>query len=390
MRKFSAHRIYPVNRPSIPYGIIETDDDGTIISIRETGGHPVEESGLVFYSGIIIPGMVNAHCHLELSHLEGLIPEHTGITGFVSQINQIRKSDTGQIMKAATAADLKMYLDGISGTGDISNNGITLPIKQNSRIRYHSFFEVFGLDKTSASNRFHEAVNLAQTFTEAGLSCSLTPHAPYSTGTDLWKLLSCVPDLTRRISIHHDESPEEVDLLERRSGVMADSFRQSGFDLDNLPAEAADVYRLLGQYLPDSQWLLVHNTVTDPASVAQGSKPGVYWVLCPRSNQYIENRLPDIRGFSESSLTVCLGTDSLASNRGLSVLEEMKTILQVAPEIGFETVLQWATLNGAKALGMDKELGSIEPGKKPGLVNIPVFDWENETLATESIPCRIA
>jgi aminodeoxyfutalosine deaminase len=388
MRKFSAHRIYPVSGPPIPFGIIETTADGTILNIRNPGG-PVEEAGLEFHSGIIVPGFVNAHCHLELSHLGGLIPQHSGISGFVSELGKIRVSDTEIIRKAARKADRDMYLEGISGAGDISNTGITLSIKQKSHIRYHTFIEVFGLDKEISTIRFEQASQLIKSFNEAGLPHSMSPHAPYSVGIELWNLLSGENTPTRRISIHHDESPQEREFLENRTGVLADDFRKAGLDLTRLPEEAPHIFELLGKYLPGSEWLLVHNTMTEALPEPGYPKPGIYWVLCPRSNRYIENLLPDFEQFATSGLCICLGTDSLASNLSLSILEEMKVIMEAVPGISFDTVLKWATSNGANALGMENNLGTIENGKSPGLVNIPVFDWNNDSLSADSKPLRL-
>lgn len=389
MRKFSAHRVYPVSGPAISFGIIETADNGTILNIRSTGGHPAEEAGLEFYSGIIVPGLINAHCHLELSHLAGLVPRHTGISGFVSEIRKIRAGDPEKIRRAAAEADQKMFLEGVSGAGDISNTDITLATKQNSRIRYNTFIEVFGLDKNNAATAFKQALLLAKTYENAGLPHSISPHAPYSVGTDLWELLTNASAHNGRISIHHDESPEERELLEHRTGKLSEYLRQAGFDLTRIPDEAPDVLKLLGKYLPGPEWILVHNTFSDPRSSAVLAKSGVYWVLCPRSNQYIENSLPDFERFAASGVTVCLGTDSLASNLTLSLLEEMKTTMKAAPGLTFDTVLQWATLNGARALGMEETLGTIETGKNPGLVNIPVFDWDHNRLSADSRSNRL-
>ena len=389
MRKFSAHRIYPVSSPPIDFGIIETTNDGTILNIRDTGGQPVEETGLEFYSGIIVPGFVNTHCHLELSHLKSLIPEHTGISGFIAEVSKIRSADTERILEASRQADQMMYQQGISGTGDISNTVITLSIKNKSQIQYHTFIELFGLDPQMAASRFGLAREIADSFKKAQLPYSFSPHAPYSVSVDLWEMLSRETDQTRRISIHHDESMAEREILKHRSGPMAETFKNAGFNLSALPDEAHSVFRLLGKYLPGSDWILVHNTITDPLLASGQSKPGVYWALCPRSNRYIENQLPDIARFAASNLTVCLGTDSLASNHSLSVLDEMITITEAVPEIGFDTLLRWATFNGACALGMEGNLGTIEPGKRPGLVNIPVFDWKKEGLLANSKPIRL-
>jgi aminodeoxyfutalosine deaminase len=389
MRKFSAHRIYPVSSAPIPFGIIETDDNGTLLNIRDTGGQPVEEAGLEFYPGIIIPGMINAHCHLELSHLKGLIPEHTGIAGFVSEVTKIRPTDPQNIQRAASEADRVMYMQGTSAVGDISNNGITLQIKQRSKIFYHTFIEIFGLEKEVAALRFEQALQLAKDYQDAGLPHSITPHAPYSVGTTLWKLLSQDSSHTRRISIHHDESPGERELLDKRTGILADSFRKAGFDLAGIPIEAYDIFQLLEKYLKHSHWLLVHNTLSSPGWAQTNIREGIYWVLCPRSNRYIENRLPDLQGFADFDIKACLGTDSLASNHNLSITEEMKTIQEAVPGLPFEVILKWATINGAQALGMEKELGTMEIGKNPGLVNIPIFDWKNDRLTVDSHSIRL-
>jgi cytosine/adenosine deaminase-related metal-dependent hydrolase len=414
MRKFSAHRICPVSAPPIPFGIIETDDDGTILSIRETGGQPSEEAGLEFYNGLIIPGFINTHCHLELSHLKGRIPESTGLTGFLARIRENRSGSPEEIKVAATNADALMYEEGISAVGDICNTTDTAVIKDHSPVRYHSFIEIFGLDPSTASSRFNQSL----LYTSSFLLSTLSPHSPYSVGRSLWELLRDHPALTQRISIHHAESQEERELLEKGTGPLAEDFRKAGMDISQLPAHANDILFLLNNYMPDSQVLLVHNLNDNP-----GFPPGAtdlhhasrimhhektyppptpslksgrglrhqpfFYVLCPNSNLYIHNRLPDFNRFAGSGEIVCLGTDSLASNRNLSILEEMKTVLEVAPEIPFEVILRWATLNGAKALGMDHELGTLEPGKRPGLVSVTPFDYRSAKLKPESRARRL-
>jgi cytosine/adenosine deaminase-related metal-dependent hydrolase len=206
-------------------------------------------------------------------------------------------------------------------------------------------------------------------------------------GTALWELLSTRPDLTSCISIHHNESLEERELLEKMTGPLADYFRESGFDLSQIPATAGDVYVLLRKYLPHARILLIHNVVK--GEQAWRSDPGYFYVLCPNSNQYIHRMMPDFQSFDELRGTVCLGTDSLASNHKLSILEEMKTVLNHSPETGFEKVLEWATINGARALGFDAEMGTLGQGKKPGLVNISLFDLEKGTLKPGSRAKRI-
>jgi len=388
MRKFSAHRICPVTSPPVPFGIVETDDDGTVIRIRETGGNPAEEAGLEFYSGLIVPGFINAHCHLELSHLKGLVPQHTGLTGFITAVRDLRASESVRIIEAARSHDQRMFAEGISAVGDICNTTDTAEIKKSSPIRYHNFIELFGLDPATSQIRFDKALLSPSSF----LLSTLSPHSPYSTGITLWELLRAHPELTGRISIHHAEGPEEKELLEVGTGPLADSFRRLGFDLSQIPALAKNVFSLLDEYLPGSQTLLVHNLSmeTDNLQLSRITRhESRYFVLCPNSNLYIHNQAPDFMGFAESGLTICLGTDSLAANQALSVLGEMKTIQQVAPDLPFETLLRWGTLNGARALGMERELGSIESGKRPGLVNISGFNLRDGRVEDNSLAARL-
>ena len=157
MPKYSAHLVCPVGSDPIPYGIVETDPDGTILRIRETGGQPVEEAGLEFYPGLLVPGFVNAHCHLELSHLKGDISSGEGLSGFIQAINTNREAPENRILAAAREADRIMHFEGIAAVGDISNSDITLEIKKKSRIFYHTFAEAVGLTDTVASARFEKA-----------------------------------------------------------------------------------------------------------------------------------------------------------------------------------------------------------------------------------------
>jgi aminodeoxyfutalosine deaminase len=127
--------------------------------------------------------------------------------------------------------------------------------------------------------------------------------------------------------------------------------------------------------------LFVHNILTTSEELrdAHDWSEHVYWATCPNANLYIENRLPDYRAFVNGNARVTIGTDSLASNWQLSILDEMKTIARYASYVPFENLVRWATLNGAQALGFDDTLGSIDVGKRPGL-NLLNFDPEKDRL----------
>jgi len=128
--------------------------------------------------------------------------------------------------------------------------------------------------------------------------------------------------------------------------------------------------------------ILVHNSFTsaDDISAAKKQMPNSFWCLCPNANQYIEQTMPPIELLRSSGVSIIVGTDSYASNWTLNILNELKTIPQYNPQIPLEEMLGWATINGARALQMDKHLGSFETGKKPGVVIIENVAGDNNLL----------
>ena len=157
MKYFSAQYIFTNNGPPLKRGIITTDDDGTIISVEDTGGILPERHSLEFYNGIIVPGFVNCHCHLELSWMKDRIPEQTGLGGFLSTLTGIRSGGVDESDKAIASADRSMADEGVVLCADICNSSSTFSVKKKGRIRYINFLEVFGIDPASAEKRLAAA-----------------------------------------------------------------------------------------------------------------------------------------------------------------------------------------------------------------------------------------
>ena len=369
MRYLSAHYIFPISSPPLKNGIICVDDDGSINQLIDTSGKPEEYEKLEFYNGILVPGFVNAHCHLELSHLHGVMKPNGGLPDFISSIGKLRRASDEIIIAAAKAADGEMWRNGIVAVGDISNNACTFPVKRDSPIRYRTFVEVFGLDNSRSEEIFTAAKQVEQEYLRAGMSASIAPHAIYSVSGALWNVLYQSYQLSppQVISMHYQESGEETDIYREGKG---------------------EVSQMTDCLQKASQCLLVHNTFSSEDDLSRyfTQRERFYFVLCPGSNLFIQNRLPDFSLFSTQKLyrNVCLGTDSSASNTGLSILEEMKIIQQHAPEIPLEMLLQWATLNGAKSLNFDHLLGSFGKSKAPGINLITHVDFENKRLTKKS------
>lgn len=391
MRKIAATYIFPGNQPPIKNGILTCTDDGTILEISGNNEKITEQSGLEYYSGILVPGFVNTHCHLELSHLKGKIEEKTGIGGFIGQINQLRNQETENTEKAIQVADRKMWAAGTAAVGDISNSTLTLETKKISKIFYHTFIESFGFHPSRAERAFDIAQFVQFQFKEFNLPCSIVPHSPYSVSKPLFEKIKENAIIEKSIlTIHNQESEGEGEFFRFGTGAILNHLQNNlGIDTSHWqPTGKSSLISIL-QFIPkDNQLLLVHNTFTKKEDLDElrkiRSTDNTFFVLCPNSNHYIENQLPPVPLFRDENLNICIGTDSLASNHELSVLAEMITLQLNFPEIKLEELIKWASINGAKALQIEDRFGSFETGKKPGVNLISGIDFKTMKLTIHS------
>jgi len=367
LKYFSADWVFPVSTPPIKNGVIAVSLDGEIREILTADVAENRDLDVERYQGTIVPGFINTHCHLELSHLSGQIPEHTGLVEFVQRIIKSRQADFEQINRAMQNADAEMFENGIVAVGDISNQIASKEIKQNSKIYYHTFVEAMGFNPERANAIMEYATGIKNEFSP--LSASVVPHAPYSVSHELFGLINEAAEKEGTfISVHNQETTNENAFFENKTGGFLELYKFLGLDIAFFePTEKTSLQTWL-PYIKKQKTLLVHNTVSSKADVefAKQSHPDLYWCLCPQANLYIENALPDVNLFIEEGVKITLGTDSLASNHQLNILSEMKT-LQQHKNVAFENLLLWATLNGAEFIGLNNRLGSIEVGKIPGL-----------------------
>lgn len=369
MKKFKADYIFPIGADPIKNGVVTVNEDGKILALEQEYTHTSALEEVEILNGIICPGLINTHCHLELSHLKGKIPRGGGLVNFIKDVQQFRNVDQQEILAAAEKADQEMYENGIVAVGDISNSEITAKLKTQSKIYYHTFVETFGFNPENAAEIFNKAVAIAEKFTP--LPCSVTPHAPYSVSKSLFKLIRKYAELGNGlISIHNQEAEDENKLFRYKTGGFVDLYAYFGIDLSFFKPKARNSLLSTLPLLSNKQkTLLVHNTYTNLKDVHFVNRldRDISWCFCPNANLYIENRLPKMDLFLHHPLNITLGTDSLASNTQLSILDEMRALQQAFPLLGLNTLLTWATLNGALFLGIDHEKGSIKVGKKPGL-----------------------
>lgn len=393
MRKISAHYIINPGERPVKNGILEIDDDGKILNLR-SGDRIREEDNLEFYSGVIVPGLVNVHCHLELSHLKNQIDQKLGISRFIEQVIEKRSNQTPDNTLMQNLL-FKMHQTGTQALGDIANTNNSLKAKLESPVEVHTFVEIFGLDPDKSEMIWTNGMNLLQEFQQAGLSASLTPHAPYSVSLPLWKQFAkqaVNPNDT--LSLHNQESKDEHEFIRSHSGALAKRFINMGIATEHFPGPAKSFPFWYHNLLPDfNKLLLIHNTFTTKEDIEllinQYPEKEIYFGLCPLSNLFIEDQLPHELINNRKGLNLCIGTDSLASNVQLSVWEEIKTLARFYPDISLEELIIMATINGARALGLEKKIGSFEPGKKPGVVLLEGINLEKLRVENKSRSRRI-
>lgn len=186
MRKLSAHYIITGTGVVLVKGIIILSDDGIVVDVIDTKGELDEMANVEFYSGVLIPGFVNAHCHLELSHLRNIFPEKTGLPGFLKNVAENRNIEDERVIEYAQKADFEMWKNGIVAVGDISNTNTTFQLKSKSKIAYHTFIEALGFSPHRAEKAFAWAKYCYEEAQSLGLKVSVVPHAPYSISKELF------------------------------------------------------------------------------------------------------------------------------------------------------------------------------------------------------------
>ncbi len=370
MRKITADYIYTMDQSVIEDGVVVIDKTGKVLVINQMSAH--DPSSLERYKGIIVPGFINTHCHLELSHMKGVADTGTGLLPFLNTVVSQREVAMEAILAAIEKADHEMWEGGIVAVGDIANKLDTKTLKDKSPIRYYSFVEMFDfLQDAKAASTFegYKAVFNAQS-NQNGNKKSAVPHAPYTVSKQLFQLINELNIEVGTVSIHNQETAHENNFFLHKSGGFLDFYRKFGVPLDNFQATGTtSIHYAIENMDAKHRSLFVHNTMTQKADIeaAHNWSDQVFWATCPNANLYIENRLPNYQYFLDTNARMTIGTDSLTSNWQLSILEEMKTIKKYQSYIPAETLLKWATVNGAIALGYEEELGTIEVGKTPGI-----------------------
>jgi len=388
MRKISANYIF-TGKDILKNGIIELNETGQIINIINTNGKLQEEASLEFYSGVIVPGFINAHCHIELSHMKGMIDNKTvkGLPGFIDEIIS-KRNFPDDLEEKILKADKEMQAGGIVAIGDISNTDDSFNIKKKSKIYYQTFIETFTISNEESENTFNIAKENKNKLDKLNLESSIVPHASYTVPDTLYSKISNFEKQKKKVvSIHNQETEGEDFVIQSQTGKLADVLVGKGFKFEDFTFKGNNsLEQTLAHQNENNNILLIHNTFSTKENIefAENFSENIYWVFCPLSNLYIEKTLPNLPMFFNKNVKTCIGTDSYASNTKLSVLSELKTITKHFPEISFEKLIETACLNGAKALNVENKFGSIEISKTPGLNLISNFDFKKMSLTEKS------
>lgn len=354
------------------------DEDGTIVTVHES----LENDQAKHFEGILCPGFVNVHCHLELSHLKGCFEEGKGLIPFLQKVPSVRfQFSDEEKKKERLGAYEELIANGIVAVGDIANVSDTLDVRELGKLHVQTFVECMGFLDANADQRFFAGKNVlaafaAQQKNKKTLRQTLVPHAPYSVSKTLFDLINN-EQAGSLISIHNQESEEENLLYKSKQGKVCDLLSGLGIDDSQFTPSGKNSLPTYIEWLDENHpMIFVHNTCSSKEDIRLANEKfkEAYWCLCPNANLFLESKLPDIPLFLEENATLCIGTDSLASNHQLSVLAELKTLKKHFSFLTWETLLHWATLNGAKALQMSHQIGSFEAGKQPGILHLSSVD----------------
>ena len=391
MRRIAAKYLYPLaSTEPVVNGFVEVEDDGTVV---RTGVCADPAAEPVFYDGAVAPGFVNAHCHVELSYLKGQFRKGTGMAGFIDQINELRdnKSMEEKVRDLTVAMD-SLWNQGVVAMADISNCADSFAVKARHPMYTRTFLEVFGTEPEDCDAVMEGVLKLKKVADGFGIDAAPTPHACYTMSPELVTAVSVEGLKSGFLSFHSEETEEEEEMLKYGSGKMWENRVKAGMSVPPVTGKSSLLYfidRLLaGHPAPfDEHILLVHECCMDQEGIdavkAVMNHPFV--AVCPLSNLFIHNALPPIDLMRRNGLKVCVGTDSLSSNDDLNIVDELFCLQRNFPDVPLGELLTWASRNGAEFLARP-EFGTLEPGKRSGLVFIDNLDADGRlTAASKSV-----
>ncbi|HYH16265.1 MAG TPA: amidohydrolase family protein, partial [Flavisolibacter sp.] len=295
--------------------VLIMDGAGKVVDIvvQEAAGQGVEQ-----FKGILMPGLINCHCHLELSHLKNSIEPKKGLVDFLLSVIRLRKEKDDLQIKAEAilAAEKEMFANGIVAVADIANTTDTVTTKKQSTIQWHTLVEVLNLWDNNLEQALPKFQGVQQSYEQKGLRAVITPHAPYSVSVATLKAINAAT-AGNIISVHNQETAPENELFETGTGRFLDFYQQlTGSSKSPFAASGKSSLQTWLPYFTNGQTiLLVHNTYISEEDIIWAKQHAaqyglnIIYCLCPNANSYIEDQLPPVDLFIKHNCLVVLGTD---------------------------------------------------------------------------------
>ncbi len=379
MIRYHASWVLPISEPPRSDGWVLVDR-GRIVALGHRpssidGARDVELGDVV-----VMPGLVNAHTHLELSYLRDEVPPSTAFVKWVRGVMAARRQQPDpyapEILEAVDRALAEAIACGTAVVGDISNTLATFAPLARSPLAAVVFYELIRFNTDDPTGFVEHAQQEIEALAPSDrVRASLAAHAPYSVAPLVFRAIRQTVDRDpfSPCSVHLAESVEEVEFIQSAGGPWRELLEELGvWDPDWIAPEVSPVEYLDQSGFLDARVLAVHGVQMTPADLARLAARGTTLVTCPRSNGHTGAGAPPIDDFYKSGVRVAVGTDSLASAPDLNVFSELATLRALAPSVPASALLDSATRQGARALAFDAEYGTIEPGKRARLLAVYV------------------
>ncbi len=366
---YRAHTVVTLAGPPLEDGAVAIDGEfiSAVGSFREL---QKRETGEVVDLGevVLLPGLINAHCHLDFTALRGKIAPQRSFADWIRQINGLRRELTDDDYLSSIAAGFREAARwGTTTIANIESVSELLPRLTPAPLRTWWFLELIDVrPEAQSEDLVARAVELGRSVEHFGLS----PHAPYTASA---RLSQCAAEQGLPLTIHLAESREEMEMFRDGRGPLFELLRYLGRPLDDCGAGRTPLATMLARQPLDERWLVVHLNELDEDDFAQLARgPRFHIAHCPRSGRYFGHAPFALERLRALGFNICLGTDSLASNSSLSLFSEMRAVRAAHPELLAVEILEMATRNGARALGASHILGQIAPGCLADLIALPL------------------
>jgi cytosine/adenosine deaminase-related metal-dependent hydrolase len=372
---YRAAWVLPIVSPPIRDGWVAVEDGrvvglGTAQTLPDRA-HELRDRGLT--SEVILPGLVNAHTHLELSWMKGRVPPGDSMPAWAQRLIDLRLSESaggeGPVLEAI--ADVRA--SGTALVGDVMNGPGTYALLAASPLFAAAFYELLGFNPAFATSLMAAAhQQLSELSQTDRVRLTIVPHAPYSVSPGMFQAIADAAG-RRPVSVHVGESPDEIVFLKNGTGPWRSLLERLGAWNPHWIAPACGPVDYLERFgLVNDRLIAVHGVqLTDP-ELARLAIAGATIVTCPRSNRWTGVGSPPVARFYASGVRVAIGTDSLASAPDLNLFYEMAVVRELAPGVPARAILRSATLDGAQALGFGNELGAIHPGARAELIAVRI------------------